>query len=74
MTSGGEFEGVLLVVELVIARQAEVFVRSLEPEEAQRLVKITRATRAASPGRDRAGVGSGRSAAEVAAICAATPQ
>lgn len=28
-----------------MARQPEVFVRSLEPDEAQRLVKITRTTR-----------------------------
>ena len=45
-----------------MARQPEVFVRSLEPEEAQRLVKITRTTKdrvRLAPGRDRAGVGSG---------------
>jgi transposase len=34
-----------VVSEVVMARQPEVFVRSLEPEEAQRLVRITRTTK-----------------------------
>lgn len=61
-----------------MARQPEVFVRPLEPAEAQRLVKITRTAR------DRVGLRlrragivlasvQGRSAAEAAAMFAASP-
>jgi transposase len=61
----------------VMARQPEVFVRALEPEEAQRLVKITRTARDRVRLR-RAGIVlasvQGRSAAEAAAMFAATPQ
>jgi hypothetical protein len=57
-------------------RQPEVFVRALEPAEAQRLVKITRTARDRVRLR-RAGIVlasvQGRSAAE-AAVFAATPQ
>jgi transposase len=60
-----------------MARQPEVFVRSLEPAEAQRLVKITRTARDRVRLR-RAGIVlasvQGRSAAEAAAMFAATPQ
>ncbi|WP_199730536.1 hypothetical protein [Amycolatopsis panacis] len=45
-----------------MARKPEVFARSLEPQEAQRLVKITRSTResgAAATVRDRAGLVAG---------------
>ena len=44
-----------------MARQPEVFVRPLEPEEAQRLVKITRTTkdRVRCGGRGSCGVGAG---------------
>jgi transposase len=63
-------------VEVVMARQPEVFVRSLEPAEAQRLVKITRTARDRVRLR-RAGIVlasvQGRSAAEAAAMFAATP-
>ncbi len=34
-----------MLPEVVMARQPEVFVRSFEPEEARRLVRITRTTR-----------------------------
>ncbi|MBM7790046.1 helix-turn-helix domain-containing protein [Tenggerimyces flavus] len=58
-----------------MARQPEVFVRSLEPEEAQRLVKITRSTRDRVRLR-RAGVVlasvQGRSASEIAVMFAAS--
>jgi hypothetical protein len=65
-------------VEVVMARQPEVFVRPLEPAEAQRLVKITRTAR------DRVGLRlrragivlasvQGRSAAEATAMFAASP-
>ena len=33
------------LVEVVMGRQPEVFVRSMAPEKAQRLVKITRTTK-----------------------------
>ena len=60
-----------------MARQPEVFVRSLEPEEAQRLVKITRTTRDRVRLR-RAGIVlasvQGRSAAEAAGMFAMKPQ
>lgn len=60
-----------------MARQPEVFVRSLEPAEAQRLVKITRTARDRVRLR-RAGIvlasARGRSAGEAAAMFAATPQ
>src|SRR3954452_14837252 len=59
-----------------MARQPEVFVRSLEPEEAQRLVKITRTTRDRVTLR-RAGIvlasGQGRSAVEAAGMFAMKP-
>src|SRR5690242_20484250 len=58
-----------------MARQPEVFVRSLEPAEAQRLVKITRTARDRVRLR-RAGIVlasfQGRSAGEAAAMFAAT--
>jgi transposase len=58
-----------------MARTPEVFVRSLEPEEAQRLVKITRSTRDRVRLR-RSGIVlasvQGRSAGEIAAMFAAT--
>jgi hypothetical protein len=58
-----------------MARQPEVFVRSLEPEEAQRLVKITRTARDRVRLR-RAGIVlasfQGRSAAEAAEMFAAS--
>jgi transposase len=60
-----------------MARQPEVFVRALEPAEAQRLVKITRTARDRVRLR-RAGIVlasvQGRSAAEAAAMFAATTQ
>ena len=60
-----------------MARQPEVFVRALEPAEAQRLVKIARTARDRVRLR-RAGIVlasvQGRSAAEAAAMFAATPQ
>ena len=60
-----------------MARQPEVFVRSLEPEEAQRLVKITRTTRDRVRLR-RAGIVlasvQGRSAVEAAGMFAMKPQ
>jgi 2-keto-3-deoxy-6-phosphogluconate aldolase len=60
-----------------MARQPEVFVRALEPAEAQRLVKITRTARDRVRLR-RAGIVlasvQGRSAAEAAAMFAASPQ
>jgi hypothetical protein len=60
-----------------MARQPEVFVRALEPPEAQRLVKITRTARDRVRLR-RAGIVlasvQGRSAADAAAMFAATPQ
>lgn len=60
-----------------MARQPEVFVRELDPEEAQRLVRITRTARDRVRLR-RAGIVlasvQGRSAAEAAAMFAATPQ
>src|SRR5215217_4223517 len=60
-----------------MARQPDVFVRSLEPEEAQRLVKITRTARDRVRLR-RAGIVlasvQGRSAAEAAAMFAASAQ
>ena len=59
-----------------MARQPEVFVRELEPAEAQRLVQITRRTRDRIRLR-RAGIVlaslQGRSATEAAAMYAATP-
>ncbi|GAA1262533.1 hypothetical protein GCM10009609_26900 [Pseudonocardia aurantiaca] len=64
-------------MEVVMARQPEVFVRALEPEEAQRLVKITRTARDRVRLR-RAGIVlasvQGRSAADAAAMFAATAQ
>jgi transposase len=64
-------------VEVVMARQPEVFVRALEPAEAQRLVKITRTARDRVRLR-RAGIVlasvQGRSAADAAAMFAATTQ
>jgi len=60
-----------------MGRQPEVFVRALEPAEAQRLVKITRTARDRVRLR-RAGIVlasvQGRSAAEAAAMFAASPQ
>ena len=60
-----------------MARQPEVFVRSLEPAEAQRLVKITRTARDRVRLR-RAGIvlasSQGRSAGDAAAMFAATAQ
>jgi transposase len=60
-----------------MARQAEVFVRLLEPAEAQRLVKITRTAKDRVRLR-RAGIVlasfQGRSAVEAAAMFAASPQ
>jgi transposase len=60
-----------------MARQPEVFVRTLDPAEAQRLVKITRTARDRVRLR-RAGIVlasvQGRSAAEAAAMFAATAQ
>ena len=60
-----------------MARQPEVFVRSLEPEEAQRLVKITRTTKNRVRLR-RAGIvlasAQGRSASEAAGMFAMKPQ
>lgn len=60
-----------------MARQPEVFVRSLEPEEAQRLVKITRTTRDRVRLR-RAGIVlasvQGRSAVEAAEMFAMKPR
>ncbi|MCH6172495.1 IS630 family transposase, partial [Pseudonocardia alaniniphila] len=60
-----------------MARQPEVFVRALEPAEAQRLVKIARTARDRVRLR-RAGIVlasvQGRSAADAAAMFAATPQ
>ncbi len=60
-----------------MARQSEVFVRSLEPEEMQRLVRITRTTKDRVRLR-RAGIVlasvQGRSAAEAAAMYAMKPQ
>ena len=63
-------------VEVVsVARQPEVFVHELEPEQAQRLVKITRSTRDRVRLR-RAGVVlasvQGRSAGEIAMMFAAS--
>lgn len=58
-----------------MARQPEVFARSLEPEEARRLVKITRSTKDRVRLR-RAGIVlssvQGRSAGEIAVMFAAT--
>src|SRR5690606_10532166 len=63
--------------EVVMARQPEVFVREVEAAEAQRLVKITRTARDRVRLR-RAGIVlasvQGRSAAEAAAMFAATAQ
>jgi transposase len=60
-----------------MSRQPEVFVRTLDPAEAQRLVKITRTARDRVRLR-RAGIVlasvQGRSAAEAAAMFAATAQ
>jgi DNA-directed RNA polymerase specialized sigma24 family protein len=63
-------------VEVVrVARQPEVFVHELEPEQAQRLVKITRSTRDRVRLR-RAGIVlasvQGRTAAEIAQMFAAS--
>ena len=62
---------------VLVARQPEVFVRALEPAEAQRLVRITRTAKDRVRLR-RAGIVlasvQGRSAAEAAAMFAATPQ
>ena len=62
---------------MVMARQPEVFVRSLEPEEAQRLVKISRTTKDRVRLR-RAGIvlasAQGRSASEAAGMFAMKPQ
>jgi DNA-directed RNA polymerase specialized sigma24 family protein len=65
-----------LAVEVrLVARQPEVFARSLEPEEAQRLVKITRSAKDRVRLR-RSGIVltsvQGRSAGEIAAMFAAT--
>ncbi|TDQ00692.1 hypothetical protein EV186_102554 [Labedaea rhizosphaerae] len=58
-----------------MARQPEVFVRALEPEQAQRLVKITRSTKDRVRLR-RAGIVlasvQGRAASEIAIMFAAT--
>jgi len=66
-----------LLAEVVMARQPEVFVRSLDPEEAQRLVRITRTTKDRVRLR-RAGIVlasvQGRSASEAAAMFAMKPQ
>ena len=66
-----------MLVEVVMARQPEVFVRSLEPEEAQRLVRISRTAKNRVRLR-RAGIVlasfQGRSAAEAAAMFAMKPQ
>jgi transposase len=66
-----------LLAEVVMARQPEVFVRALEPDEAQRLVRITRTARDRVRLR-RAGIVlasfQGRSASEAAAMFAASPQ
>jgi transposase len=66
-----------LSVEVVMARQPEVFVRELNPAEAQRLVKITRTAKDRVRLR-RAGIVlasvQGRSAADAAAMFAATAQ
>ena len=66
-----------LSAEVVMARQPEVFVRALGPVEAQRLVKITRTARDRVRLR-RAGIVlasvQGRSAAEAAAMFAASQQ
>src|SRR6188472_1675567 len=66
-----------LSAEVVMARQPEVFVRELDPSEAQRLVKITRTARDRVRLR-RAGIVlasfQGRSAAEAAGMFAASPQ
>jgi transposase len=66
-----------LSAEVVMARQPEVFVRELDPAEAQRLVKITRTARDRVRLR-RAGIVlasmQGRSPAEAAAMFAATAQ
>ena len=66
-----------LSAEVGEARQPEVFVRKLDPGEAQRLVKITRTARDRVRLR-RAGIVlasvQGRSTAEVAAMFAATTQ
>jgi hypothetical protein len=70
----------LLAEVVMTARQAEVFVRSLEPEEAQRLVKITRTTKDRVRSR-RAGIvpgvvsgpergGGGGDVRDEAAVCA----
>ena len=60
---------------VLVARQPEVFVRPLEPEQAQRLVKITRTTRDRVRLR-RAGIVlasvQGRSAAQIAVMFAAS--
>jgi transposase len=62
---------------VLMARQPEVFVRPLDPAEAERLVKITRTTRDRVRLR-RAGIVvasfQGRSASEAAAMFAASPQ
>jgi transposase len=61
---------------MLVARQPEVFVHPLEPVQAQRLVKITRSTKDRVRLR-RAGIVlasvQGRSAAEIAALFAASP-
>jgi transposase len=66
-----------LLSEVVMARQPEVFVRSLDPDEAQRLVKITRTARDRVRLR-RAGIVlasfQGRSASEAAEMFAASAQ
>src|SRR3954464_14377140 len=66
-----------LSAEVVMARQPEVFVRELDPAEAQRLVKIARTARDRVRLR-RAGIVlasmQGRSPAEAAAMFAATAQ
>jgi hypothetical protein len=66
-----------LLLQVVMARQPEVFVRALEPEEAQRLVKITRTTKDRVRLR-RAGIvlasAQGRSAADAAGMFAMKAQ
>lgn len=70
----GDHRGLALEVRLV-ARKPEVFVRSLEPTEAQRLVKMTRSAKDRVRLR-RAGIVlasmQGRSAGEIAMMFAAT--
>lgn len=67
-----------MLLEVVwVARQPEVFVRELDPAEAQRLVRITRTAKDRVRLR-RAGIVlaslQGRSATEAAGMFAASPQ